>query len=95
MHDKLALSLSFLQVQGKIRNFKLERSCTSYHELTPCAVSKDKWDTKDDKVSPRCVHCTYCGMPKGTFQTEATSNSKKIKPIALAVIELHLSAVRK
>ena len=33
----------------------------------------------------------YCGMPKGTCQAEATSNSEKIKPVALAVIELHLS----
>ena len=37
------------------------------------------------------MHCTYCGMPKGTSQAEAMSNSEKIKPIALAVIELCLS----
>ena len=30
-------------------------------------------------------------MPKGTFRAEATLNSVKIKPVALAVIELHLS----
>ena len=30
-------------------------------------------------------------MPKGTCRAEATSNSEKIKPVALAVIELHLS----
>ena len=33
----------------------------------------------------------YCGMPKGTGQDEATLNCEKIKPVALAVIELHLS----
>ena len=33
----------------------------------------------------------YCGMPKGTCQAKATSNSEKIKPVALAVIELRLS----
>ena len=33
----------------------------------------------------------YCGMPKGTSRAEATSNSEKIKPVALAVIELCLS----
>jgi len=27
-------------------------------------------------------------MPKGTSQAEATSNSEKIKPVALAIIEL-------
>ena len=30
-------------------------------------------------------------MPKGTSQAEATSNSEKIKLVALVVIELHLS----
>ena len=37
------------------------------------------------------MHCTYCGMPKGTCRVEATLNSEKIKPVALAVIELRLS----
>ena len=30
-------------------------------------------------------------IPKGTCWAEATSKSEKIKPVALAVIELHLS----
>ena len=30
-------------------------------------------------------------MPKGTCQAEAMSNSKKIKPVALAIIELRFS----
>ena len=38
-----------------------------------------------------CVDCTYCGMPKSTCRDEVTSNSEKIKPIALAVSELHWS----
>ena len=33
----------------------------------------------------------YCGMPKGTCWAEATSNSEKMKSVALAVIELCLS----
>jgi len=37
------------------------------------------------------MHCTYCGLPKGTCQAEAMSNSEKIKPVALAVIELYWS----
>jgi len=37
------------------------------------------------------MHCTYCGVPKGTSRAEATSNSEKINPVALAVIELRLS----
>ena len=37
------------------------------------------------------MHCTYCGMPKDTSWAEVMLNSEKIKPIALAVIELRLS----
>jgi len=34
------------------------------------------------------MHCTYSSLVKGTSQAEVTSNSKKIKPIALAIVEL-------
>ena len=37
------------------------------------------------------MHCMYCGMPKGTYRAEVTLNSEKIKPVALAVIDLRLS----
>ena len=41
------------------------------------------------------MYCMYCGVPKGTCQAaaefEATPNSEKIKPVALAVIKLRLS----
>ena len=37
------------------------------------------------------IHCMYCSMPKGTSWAEVTSNSEKIKFVALAVIESHLS----
>jgi len=30
----------------------------------------------------------YSGMAKGTFQAEVTLNSKKIKPVTLAIVEL-------
>jgi len=30
----------------------------------------------------------YSGMAKGTCQAEAMLNSKKIKPVALAIVEL-------
>ena len=37
------------------------------------------------------MHWMYCDMPKGTSRAEAMLNSEKIKPIALAIIELHWS----
>ena len=39
----------------------------------------------------RTLVSTYCGMPKGTSWAEAMSNSEKIKPVALTVIELCLT----
>ena len=36
-------------------------------------------------------HWSCCGWQKGTSRDEAASNSAKIKPIALVVIELRLS----
>jgi len=33
----------------------------------------------------------HSGMAKGTSQTEATLNSEKIKPVALAIVELRES----
>ena len=42
------------------------------------AVSKDKWKTKEDSGMSMKMHCTYCGMPKGTSWAKATSKVKKI-----------------
>jgi len=33
----------------------------------------------------------YSGMAKGTSEAKATLNSKKIRPVALAIVELHKS----
>ena len=55
-----------------------------------CYCELTAWTQRRTKVSLWCMHCMYCGMPKGTSQDEATLNSEKIKPVALAVIKLHL-----
>ena len=49
-------------------------------KLTPFAVSKDEWDTKEDAGNPQRTHCVYCSMPKGISQAEATLEREKIKP---------------
>jgi len=41
-------------------------------------------------LSPWRTHCMYSGMAKGTSRAEVTSNSEKIRPVALAIVELHL-----
>jgi len=42
-------------------------------------------------VSPWRMHCMYSGMAKVTSLAEVTSNSEKIKLVALAIVELHES----
>jgi len=37
------------------------------------------------------MHYMYSEMPKGTSWATATSNSEKIKPVALAIVELRES----
>ena len=54
------------------------------------AVSKDEWDTKEDTGKSMKNALYVLRYVKGTSRAEATSNSEKIKPVALAVIELRL-----
>jgi len=37
------------------------------------------------------MHCMYSGVEKGTSQAKATSNSKKLKPVVVAIVELRKS----
>jgi len=52
-------------------------------------VSNDEWNTKEDtgKSLKNALHVLR--YAKGTYQAEVTSNSEKIKPVALAVIVLY------
>ena len=58
-------------------------------KLTLFAVSKDEWGTKLMRIlaSRWGMHCTYCGMPKGTFWTETMSSREN----PVTVIKLRLS----
>ena len=60
-------------------------------KLTLFAVSKDEWDTKEDAGKSMKNALYILWYAKGTPWAEVTSNSEKIKPIVLAVIELRLS----
>ena len=55
---------------------------------TPFAISKDEWDTKEDtgKYTKNALY-----VLRYACRAKATLNTEKIKPIALAVIELRLS----
>jgi len=54
-------------------------------------VNKDEWTQRRAVVSPWRMHCVYNDMAKGTSWAEATLNSKKIKPVALTIVELRES----
>jgi len=41
-----------------------------------------------NKVAVLSLHCMYGGMAKDTSWAEVTSNSEKIRPVALAIVEL-------
>jgi len=49
---------------------------------------KDEWDTKEGRGKSMK---NASGMAKGTSRAEATLNSEKIKPVALAIVELRKS----
>ena len=70
--------------------FKGKPSCAlpNRHLLLSAKMNGTQWRTL---VSPCRMHCIYCGMSKGTSRAETMLNSEKIKPLALAVIELRLS----
>jgi len=48
-------------------------------------VSKDKWDTKEG--TQECIVCTIVSQKASA----TTLNTEKIKPVTLAIVELHLS----
>ena len=54
------------------------------------AVSKGKWDTKEDTGKSMKNTLYVLRVSKSTCQAEATSKKERIKPVALAVIELLL-----
>ena len=75
-----------------IDNFHFEGKPSRAHtKLTPFPVSKDEWDTKEDTVKSMKNALYVLRYAKGTCWAEAMLNCEKIKPVALAVIELDLS----
>ena len=78
----------------KYRQFLLQRkSSRATTKLTLFAVRKDELDTEENtgKSMKNALYVLCSGMSKGTSRAKVTLNSEKIKPIALAIIELCLS----
>jgi len=64
--------------------WKPSRAYHTFHDEQRWMVHKE--DTV--KSIKNALYCMYSGMAKSTSQAEATSNSKIIKLIALAIVEL-------
>jgi len=56
------------------------------HATTLFAVSKDECNSKEDTMK-NALYIQYYSMPKGTSLAEATSNSEKIKHVALTIVK--------
>jgi len=54
-------------------------------------VNKDEWDTKKGRDKSMKNALMFSGMAKGTSWAKTTLNSKKIKPVALLIVELRES----
>ena len=66
-----------------------KEAITSTIKSTPFAVNKDEWNTKEDiGKSMKIAHIVVC---QDIFWAEVISNSEKIKPLSLAVVELRFS----
>ena len=68
-----------------------EKPSCATAKSTLFAFSKDEWDIKEDTGKSMKNALYVLRYAKGTSRAEAMSNSEKIKPVALAVIELRLS----
>ena len=73
-------------------NFRFEgKPSSACAKSTPFPISKDEWDTKEDTGKSMKNALYVLWYAKRHLWAEAMSNSEKIKPVALAVIELCLS----
>jgi len=52
-------------------------------------VSNDEWNTKEDSGKSLKNVLDILRYAKGTSRAKTMSNSEKVKPIALAITELH------
>jgi len=70
-----------------MKNMQRKPSCATT-KSTLFTVSKDEWNTKED-ISKSLKNTLHdCSMPIVPSWAEVTLNSEKIKPVALAIIEL-------
>jgi len=58
-------------------------------KLTLFVLNKGEWYTKEGRG--KSMKNALYGMLKGTSRAEAMSNSEKIRPVALAIVELRES----
>ena len=84
-----AIKIATMKIMDDFRYEEKPSRATA--KLTLFAVSKDEWDTKEDTGKSMKNTLYVLRYAKRHLQAEATLNSEKIKPIALAIVKLHLS----
>jgi len=80
----LYTSSALIQVSHRSHN-----TCTANCHV--CSKGKRNRAQREALVEPWFKHLNYCGWWKGISTDEATFNSEEIKPVAIAIIKLHVS----
>ena len=68
-----------------------KEAITCNHQINAFHCTQMNETQRKTLVCPLRMHWMYCSMPKDTSWAEVTLNSKNFKPVALAIIQLHLS----
>ena len=77
-------SSALIQVSHRSHN-----TCTANCHV--CSKGKRNRAQREALVEPWFKHLNCCGWWKGISTDEATFNSEEIKPVAIAIIKLHVS----
>jgi len=70
-------------------DFHLElKPSRAYHKIDTFVGSKNEWEKDPGKSMKNVLYYMHSSMAKGTSWAEAMLNCEKIKPAALAIVEL-------
>ena len=75
---------------GFVHIFLFKSSCTTL-ELTACSLNENKWNTKKSMIV--CIVCNAV-CQRAPVRLKQCLTVKKIKPVALAAVELHCTVMK-
>ena len=90
-HYKISSAATIENLDSSYYNYR-EAVKRYYCKSTPSIVNKDKWDTARTQVITSMKYALYIlQYAKGTCQVAIMKDNGNIKPVALAIIELHFT----